>query len=213
MSITILGDESIRSVALTIAALADSDLSVSFEVTASQEDSRGGRLLVALSYPELIRVDVVEKYDHALVLHGSDLPEGRGWSPVQWQLLEGRVLFTMSLIRIATPVDSGNVVLKRSFKIPKSALYEEISAIIAATQAAMIVESLGMTDSDLLGYPQQGTPTYLRRRTRADSELDPTKSIASQWDKIRIADGSRFPTFFELEGRKYTLKLEEIRVK
>ena len=53
-------------------------------------------------------------------------------------------------------------------------------------------------------------PSYYPRRTPADSQIDPSQSIASQFDRIRVCDPNRFPAFFELHGKKYKLILEKI---
>jgi methionyl-tRNA formyltransferase len=64
----------------------------------------------------------------------------------------------------------------------------------------------------ILPVPQDPSvgPTYHPKRTPADSQIDPSHSIASQFDKIRVCDPDRFPAFFELRGKKYKLILEKI---
>ena len=53
-------------------------------------------------------------------------------------------------------------------------------------------------------------PTYYTRRSPDDSQLDPQKSIAEQFNLIRLCDPDRFPAFFELYGHKYKITLEKI---
>ncbi len=48
------------------------------------------------------------------------------------------------------------------------------------------------------------------RRTPADSQVDPLQSITSQFDRIRVCDPNRFPSFIELHGKKYKLILEKM---
>lgn len=52
--------------------------------------------------------------------------------------------------------------------------------------------------------------TYFRRRTPHDSRVDPHKTIAEQFDLIRVCDPVRFPAFFEFRGNRYKLKLERM---
>jgi methionyl-tRNA formyltransferase len=52
-------------------------------------------------------------------------------------------------------------------------------------------------------------PTYHPRRTPAMSELDPHKTIAEQFDLLRVADPDRYPAFFHFRGHRYVLKIEK----
>ena len=53
-------------------------------------------------------------------------------------------------------------------------------------------------------------PTYFRLRTPKDSRIDPNRTIAEQFNLIRVGDPIRFPTFFEYKGQRYILKLEKL---
>jgi methionyl-tRNA formyltransferase len=59
-------------------------------------------------------------------------------------------------------------------------------------------------------YPQRGTPTKHRRRVPADSEIDPSRSLAECFDLIRVADPERYPAYFTLHGRKFRIAIEPI---
>ena len=70
-------------------------------------DLRGGDILFLVSCSEFIQRSTREKYIKALTLHASDLPEGRGWSPHIWQILDGRREITVSLIDAEDKIDTG----------------------------------------------------------------------------------------------------------
>lgn len=55
---------------------------------------------------------------------------------------------------------------------------------------------------------QKGEATYFRRRTPVDSELDVNKTLADQFDLLRIVDNERYPAFFKYKNRVYRLKIE-----
>ena len=40
------------------------------------------------------------------MIHESDLPHGKGWSPIQWQILEGSDSITITLLDAEDKVDS-----------------------------------------------------------------------------------------------------------
>ena len=54
---------------------------------------------------------------------------------------------------------------------------------------------------------QEGTPTYYRRRNRADDEIDVTKSLAENFNHLRIVDNHRYPIWFEYQGVKFILNI------
>ncbi len=55
-------------------------------------------------------------------------------------------------------------------------------------------------------HAQEGERIYYPRRTPHDSELDINKTIAEQWNLIRACDNEAYPSFFIINGNKYTLK-------
>jgi methionyl-tRNA formyltransferase len=107
-------------------------------------------------------------------------------------------------------VDSGAIVGQRSFDIRQDALLDEISLRIGSAQADLIASSLKMNTKELEGLSQKGTPTYLDRRTPADSEIDPYVPLSNQWNQLRVSDPNRHPSFFRFLGHTYTLKIEKL---
>jgi methionyl-tRNA formyltransferase len=58
---------------------------------------------------------------------------------------------------------------------------------------------------------QRGEPgPYLHRRTPEHSRLDVHKTIAEQFDLLRVVDNERYPAFFEYRGTRYRLKIDRI---
>jgi len=210
MKVTLLGNQNNPTVMATISALSQAHKSRFIEIVDNHEDCQGGEFLFALSYPRMVPKRVRESYGHSFVLHGSDLPEGRGWSPIVWQILDGKSRFTMSLIRMEDPVDSGAIVAQRGFDIQQDALLDEISLKIGSVQADLIASSLKMNAKELEGLTQKGTPTYLDKRTPADSEIDPYLPLSNQWDQLRVSDPIRHPAFFRFLGHTYILKIEKL---
>lgn len=43
-----------------------------------------------LSFSRVVSTEVLKKFKNNLVVHESDLPRGKGWSPLTWQILEGK---------------------------------------------------------------------------------------------------------------------------
>ena len=56
--------------------------------------------------------NILEKFKNNLVVHESDLPNGRGWSPMSWQVLEGHKKIPFTLIEADRKVDCGIIYAK-----------------------------------------------------------------------------------------------------
>ncbi|WP_253489886.1 hypothetical protein [Methanocalculus alkaliphilus] len=48
-----------------------------------------GDICFYLSYGKIINATLLSRHSNNLVVHASDLPRGRGWSPMTWKIIEG----------------------------------------------------------------------------------------------------------------------------
>jgi methionyl-tRNA formyltransferase len=171
----------------------------------------GGDVLFLISCTEILTPERRGLYRHVIVLHASDLPKGRGWSPHVWALLEGARAITVSAISAAERVDSGDVWAKRSFDVAPHALHDEIHAALFDKEVKLMHDVVGMIRRGEGPVPQPDVePTYYPRRSPADSELDPGKSIAEQFDRMRVCDPERYPAFFKMHGHVYEVRLKKV---
>lgn len=168
----------------------------------------GGDFLFLVSCQEVIPAALRSRYRHTLVLHASDLPEGRGMSPHVWQVLAGRNEFMLSLLNAEDEVDTGAIWQKRPVRIRPTDLWYEIDAQLFDAELALISWALNHCDSTA-PVPQQGPATYHRRRTPEDSRIDPSKPLRESFNLLRVANPDRYPAWFEIDGQRYTLKLEK----
>lgn len=171
----------------------------------------GGDLLFLVSCGELVDAATRARFRHALVLHASDLPRGRGWSPHVWSILEGAETITVTLLAAADEPDTGAIWAQRRIDVPPHALHDEIDRRLFEAELALMDEALSLAaDPRPRPQPTDIEPTYRRRRRPADSELDPHDTIAAQFDRMRVADPDRYPAFFRLRGHVYKLRLEKL---
>jgi len=52
-----------------------------------------------------------------LVVHESDLPRGKGFAPVKWQILDGKKEIPVCLLETTEQVDSGDILGKYTFNL------------------------------------------------------------------------------------------------
>ncbi len=121
--------------------------------------------------------------------HGSSefLPKGRGRSPINWSLLEGKKRFIMHLFLMEPEADNGNIIDIRVFDINEwdncRTLYYKYSLVAKE----MLISTINKIKNggEISPYKQIGEPTYYPKRTPDDGEIDWNKSVFQIYDFIR----------------------------
>ncbi|MEX1086351.1 MAG: formyltransferase family protein [Steroidobacteraceae bacterium] len=169
----------------------------------------GGDVLFLVSCCEIIEPGVRARYRASLVLHASDLPVGRGWSPHVWGVLAGANEITVCLVEAGDPVDSGRIWLRKRVVLEGHELFDEINSALFSAELALMTQVVEEFTS-IKPEPQRPGGSWCRRRTPEDSRLDPAKSLAEQFNLLRVADSRRFPAFMDWRGRRYIVRIEKV---
>lgn len=163
-----------------------------------------------LSVEKILPREVLEKARHNIVVHASDLPRGRGWSPLTWQILEGQNVIPIVVFEAVEQVDSGPIYMRAELAFTGFELIAELRNSVGNKVVEMCAEFIAnYPEVTQNPHTQVGTATYYRRRGKEDSRLDPDRTIREQFNLLRVADNLRYPVFFDLEGRRYILKIEK----
>ena len=186
----------------------NSDHSIS--LCRSKAELVGGDLLFLVSCSEILGMNETSKFKKSLVIHASDLPVGRGWSPYVWEILNGSSSITVSLIEVAEKVDTGDIWRKVSIGIPQEALFDEINQLLFDAEIELMDYAVANFET-VTPIPQAKTESsHWPKRVPNDSEIEIKKSIEQQFDLIRVCDVDRYPAFFYINGQKFKLKLEKM---
>jgi methionyl-tRNA formyltransferase len=166
-------------------------------------------VLVILSFYKIIPAKYLNLSKFNLIAHESDLPRGRGMSPLYTQILNGSTRIVTTILEAAEKVDSGNFYIKKSFYYPKDIFFEEIkerqlnNALYLLKKILIKIIKFGKIKS----YKQIGNPFYYKRRVPNDSEININLSIKRQLNLLRIADNNNYPIFFKYKRSKIFLKV------
>lgn len=170
---------------------------------------KGGDVLFLVSCGHIVDKKARARFRATLVLHASELPRGRGWSPHIWAIVDGAKRITVCLLEAAEPVDTGDVWLRTEFDLDGHELLSEINEKLFAAELKLMTEAVGRFGA-LNPTPQVGDAgPYMKKRTPADSRLDPNRTIAEQFDLLRVVDNDRYPAFFDHRGKRYELRIEK----
>ena len=175
-------------------------------VTSKLSDQKGD-LCFLVSCSQIINKNVIGNFKKVFVLHCSDLPHGRGWSPYAWEILNGSDLLTMSLIEANEKVDTGDIWLQEKIPLNGSELLNEIMEKVISSELSLIRKCIN-NFGQIIPKRQKGEGvSYFPKRGPEHSELDIHKSIFQQFNLLRIVDNQRFPAFFVINGVKYFVKI------
>jgi len=171
---------------------------------------RKGEILFILGFFKIVPSDVLKRNKINIVVHESALPKGRGWSPMSWLVVEGAREIPLTLFEAVEKVDAGRIYLRDRISLQGNELLPDIRAKVGVAMMKLCEKFVSAYPSILTrGIIQAGKPSYYRRRTPGDSRLDSKKSIASQFNALRVVDNDSYPAFFEYKGSIYTLKIEK----
>ena len=67
-----------------------------------------------LSFSKILPKEIRNHFRHTLVVHASDLPSGKWWSPLTWQILEGKDRIPVTLFEAQDSIDSGPIYAQRT---------------------------------------------------------------------------------------------------
>ena len=120
----------------------------------------------------------------------------------------------MSLIEAKDSVDSGKIYSQTEIKLNGSELVDQIrKKQAAATFKLCNGFIIGFPETEKKSRKQKGTPTYFKKRTPKNSELDISKTIASQFNLLRVCDNERYPAWFKYKGKKFSLHINQLEEK
>lgn len=153
-------------------------------------------------FPHWSYIIPAEVYDNfeCVVFHMTDLPFGRGGSPLQNLVERGIYETQLSALRCCMDLDGGDIYLKRPLSLWGAA--EEIYLRTAELTKEMIIEIIKENPVPVM---QAGEPAYFKRRKPEQSNIKNLESLIKIFDYIRMLDAEGYPhAFLETE----TLRLE-----
>ena len=141
---------------------------------------------------------IYEKYE-CVVFHMTDLPYGRGGSPLQNLIVRGHENTKVSALKVCEELDAGDIYLKHDLNLNGNA--EEIFIRVGRVIEDMIIEIIR---DNKTAIPQKGIPVLFKRRKPEDSNLQTCHSIKEIYDYIRMLDADGYPkAFIEIEGFRF----------
>ena len=138
----------------------------------------------------IIPKEIYESFN-CIIFHMTDLPYGRGGSPLQNLIFRGHKNTKISAIKCVEKVDAGPIYIKKPLNLDGSA--EEILIRANQIMEKMIIEIL---DTNPQPKPQKGEVVNFTRRKSGDGDWSGTESLDEVYDYIRMLDADGYPPAF-----------------
>jgi len=168
-------------------------------------------IVFIISYTKILKHSFLKKNKLNLVIHASSLPRGKGFAPIQWQILKKKNKINFCLLKATEKVDGGEIYEKDFILLDGTELYDKIRYLQAMATIKIISRFLKKYP-DVTSIQQKGRSTFYRRRTKKDSILNINLPIKKLFNQMRIANNEKWPLFFIYKKKKYIIKIFEKNV-
>ena len=163
-------------------------------------------LLILGGWQRLIPDDVLSTLKIGGVgVHGSSemLPKGRGRSPVNWSLIEGKNKYILQLFLMTPGIDDGDILDYQTFDINKWDTCRTLYYKISIVQKQKLLELIPkLIKNEFKRIPQTGEPTFYPKRTPDDGLINWNQTSEKLYDFIRAITKPYPGAFSYLDNKK-----------
>lgn len=138
----------------------------------------------------IIPENIYSQYE-CIVFHMTDLPYGRGGSPLQNLIVRGHTETKISALRVVKELDAGPIYLKSDLSLSGTAqeIFTRANKIIEIMIEAIVI-------NDLKPKEQEGEVVKFKRRKKEDSNILEIENLEKVYDHIRMLDADGYPQAF-----------------
>lgn len=174
------------------------------ELNAELLDELQPRYIFFPHWSSIIPASVFEKYN-CIVFHMSDLPYGRGGSPLQNLIVRGHKNTVIAAIKVVKELDAGPVYLKVPLSLEGSAreIFERCVPLVEQMMLKII-------DEKLQPQAQTGEVVEFKRRAPKDGNLADLIRLEQVYDFIRMLDADGYPAAF-IESEKIKFEFTSVQ--
>jgi methionyl-tRNA formyltransferase len=153
-----------------------------------------------------IPVEIFQHFE-CIIFHMTDVPFGRGGSPLQNLIVRGIQHTKLTALRCMEEMDAGDVYLKCDLSLNGTA--EEILRRASDLTGEMIKVILA---NNPVPTPQTGEVTLFKRRMPRDGDIAPLPDLGHIYDHIRMLDADGYPRAF-VEMGDFRLEFSDAELK
>jgi methionyl-tRNA formyltransferase len=167
------------------------------ELTAEALNRINPRYIFFPHWSWLVPNDITNTYE-CVCFHMTDVPYGRGGSPLQNLIMRGHKHTKLTALRMASELDAGPVYGKIDLSLDGSAqaIYERAGELVYGLISRII-------ETEKEPVEQQGEVTLFHRRAPEQSLVPVSCGINKLFDHVRMLDATSYPhAYIEYDGFK-----------
>lgn len=157
------------------------------------------RFLFFLHWSWKVPDEIVDGFE-CVCFHMTDVPFGRGGSPLQNLIVRCQQESKVTALRMTRELDAGPVYLKERLSLEGRA--EEIYIRAGEVAAQMIARII---QAEIVAVPQTGEVVMFKRRKPEESNIAKLQSLSQLYDHIRMLDAEEYPHAF-LEAGQFRME-------
>ena len=166
------------------------------------------KIIFFIHWSKFIDKSIFEKY-LCIQFHSSNLPKGRGGSPIQNQIMLNIKKTKISAFKVSERLDSGPICIQGDLSLQGNAL--DILSKMEAKSVQMIKKII--KTKNLKFKKQKGKPSFFKRRKPSESKINAykTKTINELYDFLRMLDAPGYPKAF-IKLNKFKFSFNDIKI-
>jgi len=175
-------------------------------LTAELVHSHKPKFIFFLHWSYIVPGDILA-LAQCVCFHMTDVPYGRGGSPLQNLILRDHKKTKISALRMTAELDAGPVYAKAPLTL------EGTARDILNRSGKIVVRMIRkILTGKLQPVPQFGEPLLFKRRNPSQSLIPPAQTIEKIYDFIRMLDADGYPNAFLIhEGFRYAFHAADLR--
>lgn len=177
------------------------------ELTIEKLDAIGPKIVFFLDWSWIVKKDITDRF-FCVGFHSAPLPEFRGGSPIQNQIIRGIKKTKLTAFKMDGGIDTGNILVQEDLDL--SGHLMDIFERITNLSTNMILKIINGQYKEIV---QSGMGSYYKRRKPSESELytdDFNKDIVYLNDFIRMLEDPYPNAFYVLGNKKIIFKSSKI---
>lgn len=166
---------------------------------------------LVVDYGIIIPQDVIDSFKLGILnSHFSLLPKLRGADPITFAILEGLEETGVSIMQIVAGLDEGDIVAQENYQLPNDITTPQLTGDLIELSNKLLIKTIPEYIAGKIELrPQQGNPTYSRRLTKQDGQMDPSKTAEQLEREVRAYTG--WPkSYFDWQGKTYIIHKAEV---
>ena len=166
------------------------------------------KIIFFIHWSKFVSQNIFKKY-LCIQFHASNLPKGRGGSPIQNQILLNIKNTKISAFKISEILDSGPICLQDNLSLKGNAI-----DILRRMETKSIQMIKKIVKKKILVFKEQkGKPSFFQRRKPSESKINvnKTRTINKLYDFLRMLDAPGYPNAF-IKLNKFSFIFNDIKI-